>query len=254
MRTTSTSTSVRGRSTTGASARRWRAARSGTSSRRSRRPAQRELLSTGVGRVGPPMGSRRGEPGDQHAEGIAPEPLRGRCERRAAQLDRRQSLAESVELERCFTDAALTDEARRGEQLDALMSTARALEAAERKWGHASGSVRWSRLRRVPGVRAQAPEHQRCIGQVDAWIVLTGSASRPSSRSSNAQAPSAPRSPSFEPKRAVDGPRRRAGVARELAKRQSTEPCSSIVRSAVSSSADAVRSLCSLGRPIRLTA
>src|SRR6478735_658596 len=120
-------------------------------------------------------GSRLGEPGDHHAEGIAPEQLRGWCERRPAQLDRRQSLAEGVELERCFTDAALADEALSGERLEAPV---------QHREGTRGGGTK---MRPRFGVRAlnadreecwvlerEAPEHQRRIGQVGAWIVRHG--------------------------------------------------------------------------------
>ena len=69
----------------------------------------------------------------------------------------------------------------------------------------------------------EAPEHQRGIGQVGAWIVRHGQRFETFLEQLECPGPERPQEPFLRPEEAVDGARRRTGVACELAQRESAD-------------------------------
>ena len=85
------------------------------------RRSRRKLPSAAAGCAALLGPGRVGEAGDEGAEGVAPELLWVRRQRRAAELDGSYPFAERMELEGCLGDAAAAEEACVGERLHPLV-------------------------------------------------------------------------------------------------------------------------------------
>ena len=168
-------------------------------------------------------GSRLGEAGDQGAEGIAPEALRGRV----SGVPRSSTAASPSQREWNWSAASPTlrspmrSAAASGSKRSC--STASAVEAAARKRGRRRvGAVECDREeRRV--LEREASEDERRLDEVGAWIVGRGQRLDVSLEKLEGAQAEGGEQPVLRSEQAVDRARRRAGVACHLAQREGVD-------------------------------